>query len=87
MLGENKQPQRAHLISQGKGAKKVYARNIIDSPYNMKAVCCLYCNNKMAVNHISQPVLADKIAEAIRNRDMDTINELLIESGRMKSEN
>ena len=82
-LGYNKNIQRAHILSQGKYSRKHFGK-LIDSPLNMKTVCSLKCNNKLAVNYVTQPILAEKLAEAIKDNDLIEVNRLLIESGRMR---
>jgi hypothetical protein len=79
ILGYNKQPQRAHLLGQGKGSRRVFGDEIIDSPFNAKGVCSLKCNNKLAINHATQPIIAAQIAEAVKAEDMKTIDRLLNE--------
>ena len=72
-----KQPQRAHILSQGKGARKIYPNTVIDSGYNAKATCSLKCNDKLAVNIATRPVLCEKLVDAILSEDMAAIDELL----------
>ena len=84
ILGKDKQPQRAHLLSQGKNARRVFAKEIIDSPYNAKATCSLKCNNRIAINHATQPVLVEKLTDAILSEDMAAIDELLKHRRKLK---
>jgi len=61
-----KQPQRAHVLSQGKYSRRMFGDAVIDSIHNWKTACSLECNNKLALNHATRPVEAQDFADKVR---------------------
>ena len=60
------QPQRAHVLSQGKYARKKFGKEVIDSIWNWRSVCSLECNNKLALNWATRPIEAENHANEVR---------------------
>ena len=60
-----KQPQRAHVIGQGKLARKMYGNKVIDSVHNWKTACGLACNKELDLNFIARPLEAEAWAKHV----------------------
>lgn len=59
------QPQRAHIIGQGKLARKMFGDKVIDSIHNWKTACSLECNQKIDLNFKANPIEAEEFAKHI----------------------
>jgi hypothetical protein len=57
-------PQMAHCIASTEANIKKYGKEVIHHAGNLRAVCCLRCND--AQNIGNQPEIADALAESIR---------------------
>lgn len=60
-----KQPQRAHVLGQGKLSRKMFGNKVIDSIHNWKTACSLECNNAMALNFMANPIEAEQFAKHV----------------------
>ena len=63
------QPQRAHVLSQGKYARKKFGKEVIDSIWNWRSACSLKCNDKLALNWYTRPVEAEEFANEVRRKE------------------
>jgi len=59
------QPQRAHVLGQGKLARKLFGNRVIDSVHNWKTACCLFCNQKLGLNFTTRPKEAEAWAKKV----------------------